>query len=312
MHMKDASNNIAILLCTMHGHNFLSEQLNSIERQTHTSWTVWASDDSEDQETFEILKSYQSNFGSERLTICRGPARGFVANFLSLVCNDSINADYFAYADQDDIWNSDKLQRAAQWLQTVPEHVPALYCARTCRVNVDNEDIDLSPLITRPPCFANALVQSIASGNTMMFNRAARNLLQIAGPAVLVASHDWWTYMLVSGAGGQVFYDPLPAVRYRQHDNNLIGSKLNWHKRLEHARLLLQGRFRNWSELNIAALQTMRAYLTPENQVRLDEFAKMHTGGFFARLVASRRSGIFRQTSIGNLGLLAAVILKKI
>ena len=39
-------------------------------------------------------------------------------------------------------------------------------------------------------------------------------------------AHDWWIYLLVSGAGGTVIYDPEPTVRYRQHGGNLIGGNL--------------------------------------------------------------------------------------
>ena len=296
----------------MQGHNFLREQLDSIERQTHTSWSIWASDDSADHKTQAILTDYQKRFGPVQLSVCRGPARGFVANFLSLVCNDSIQADYFAFADQDDVWEADKLERAVQWLQTVPAQVPALYCGRTRKVDENNQDLGFSPLFTRPPGFANALVQSIASGNTMVFNQAARRLLQVAGAGLPVAAHDWWAYLLVTGAGGQVFYDPVPAVRYRQHADNLIGTKGHWRKRLAHGWLLLRGNFRNWNEINITALQTMRSHLTVQNQGRLDEFVKARNSGLLVRLTGCRRAGVYRQSWFGNLGLMAAVVLKRL
>jgi hypothetical protein len=49
-----------------------------------------------------------------------------------------------------------------------------------------------------------------------------------------------------------------------------------------------------------------------ENQTRLDDFAKARQGGLLARLAAFGRSGVYRQTWFGNLGLVAAVILKKL
>jgi hypothetical protein len=107
-----------------------------------------------------------------------GPAEGSTANFLSLTCRADIDADYFAYADQDDVWESDKLERAVNWLKTIPEGVPALYGSRTLLVDARNQHIGYSPLFEREPNFRNALVQSIAGGNTMVFNRAARDLLR--------------------------------------------------------------------------------------------------------------------------------------
>lgn len=208
---------VAILLCTYHGQHYLAEQLDSFAAQSHTNWEVWASDDGSADDTHEILESYRQKWSDDRLSIHSGPAEGFAANFIALTCKDSIEADYYAYSDQDDIWEPDKLARAVEWLKTVPEHIPALYCSRTRLVDASNSEIGDSPLFTKPPSFANALMQNIGGGNTMVFNNAARNLLREAGKTRPVITHDWWAYMVVTGCGGRIFYDEEPTLRYRQH-----------------------------------------------------------------------------------------------
>jgi hypothetical protein len=52
-----------------------------------------------------------------------------------------------------------------------------VYCSRTILVDVNGNQIGCSPLFTKKPSFANALVQSIAGGNTMVFNKKARDLI---------------------------------------------------------------------------------------------------------------------------------------
>jgi len=307
-----ANDGIAILLCTMQGQRYLREQLDSIINQTHATWSIWVSDDGSDDDTHTILAEYQARLGESRLSIHSGPAEGFVANFLSLTCKAGITADYYAYADQDDIWEPEKLARALQWLQTVPEHLPALYCGRTRSVDANNQDIGFSPLFTKLPSFSNAMVQSIGGGNTMMFNNSARRFLRMAGADIKVVSHDWWAYMVVSGCGGWVFYDAVPTVRYRQHDNNLVGTSSGWAAGMVRLRMLFHGRFKSWNDINLAALQSIRAHLTPENKRLLDEFSKARNSGFVARLAGMKRSGVHRQTLLGNVGLLAAGILNKI
>jgi glycosyltransferase involved in cell wall biosynthesis len=303
---------VAILLCTYQGQSFLAQQLDSIEAQSHAQWQVWVSDDGSKDDTHNILLAYQRRWPKGRMTIHTGPAKGFAANFLSLTCRASIGADYYAFADQDDVWESDKLSRAVQWLQTVPQHVPALYCGRTRLVDVNNKDIGLSPLFSKPPSFANALMQNIGGGNTMVFNHAARRLLCEAGDAVGVVSHDWWVYMLVSGCGGHVFYDPKPTLRYRQHGTNLVGQNNSWLARIKRVGLLWQGRFRRWNDANIAALQAMQHRLTPANQQLLSQFAHARQQPVLQRLWHIKHTGIHRQTPLGNLGLVAAAILGKI
>lgn len=302
----------AILLCTMQGQRHLREQIDSIASQTHSNWSIWVSDDGSTDGTHDILAEYAQKLSASKLVVKSGPALGYAKNFLSLVCNTEIAASYYAYSDQDDIWEPYKLTLALEWLQTVPVHMPALYCGRTCNVNEDNQFVSFSPLFAKRPGFANALVQSIAGGNTMVFNRAARDLLRVAGPDVQVASHDWWTYLVVSGCGGQVFYDTQPTVRYRQHGGNLIGTNNSWADRMARMSMIFKGRFSDWSDMNTAALQHLRSHLMPDNLRLLDDFNKARTCDLLDRLVGLKRCGLYRQTHMGNLGLVAAALLNKI
>lgn len=303
---------VAVLLCTMQGQHFLAEQLNSIATQGHPNWAIWASDDGSDDYTHAILEYYQSHWGEDRISIHAGPAEGSTANFLSLTCKADIEADYFAYADQDDVWESDKLERAVEWLQSQPADVPALYGSRTLLVDSRNQHIGYSPMFERSPSFRNALVQSIAGGNTMVFNRAARDLLREAGENVTAVTHDWWAYMLITSCGGKVHYDAYPTVRYRQHSNNQFGSNKSLRAHLHRAKLLLQGRFRGWVDANLDALQRIRPLMTPENQRVLDEFTSARRRWIGARLFRLKRSGIYRQTFIGNLGLTLAALINRL
>lgn len=307
-----ATSRVAILLCTYHGQHYLAEQLDSFAAQLHEDWEVWASDDGSEDDTRSILESYKSRWDAGRLSMHIGPAEGFAANFLSLTCNASISADFFAYSDQDDVWEPDKLARAVQWLETVPADIPALYCSRTRLVDANNNEIGVSPLFSKAPSFANALMQNIGGGNTMVFNNAARKLFCEAGENKSVITHDWWAYMVVTGCGGRVFYDSKPTLRYRQHGGNLVGTNANWAARLTRIRMLFQGRFKHWNDSNISVLLTLESRLTTESREILQRFAKARTMSLIPRLIHLKRSGIYRQTLLGNIGLVAAAIFGKI
>ncbi|WP_081818674.1 glycosyltransferase family 2 protein [Pseudomonas sp. PH1b] len=303
---------VAILLCTYHGQHYLAEQLNSFEAQSHSNWEVWASDDGSEDDTYAILENYQKKWPKGSLFVCSGPSEGFAANFLSLTCKDNIEADFYAYSDQDDIWERDKLTRAVQWLQTVPADVPALYCSRTRLVDEKNNEIGVSPLFLKKPSFANALMQNIGGGNTMVFNNAARDLLRETGENSPIITHDWWAYIVVTGCAGQVFYDHEPTLRYRQHNGNLIGTNSNWAARLKRIRMLFEGSFKKWNDSNIAALHTLEHRLTPENKKIFQEFSAARKMNLIPRLIQLKRTGVYRQTLLGNIGLVAAAIFGKI
>ena len=310
-HASTGTAQIAILMCTKNGAAFLAEQLKSIAAQTHANWILFVSDDGSTDGTRNILRRFADRH--EQKTVVRnGPGKGVCANFLSLATDPTIDADYFAFSDQDDIWYKNKLQRALTWLATVPDDVPALYCGRTELISMDGRSYGFSPLFTRPIAFRNALIQSLGGGNTMVFNKAAKRLLEVVGRLDVVL-HDWWMYQLVSAVGGAIRYDPQPALKYRQHLDNLIGSNLGWRARFVRIRMMLSGRFRDWNRMNVAALQRVPAHLIkPQNSVVLQLFAKARTASLLKRLYYLKQSGVYRQTLLGNIGLLAATLLKRI
>ena len=188
--------------------------------QTRTNWVLLVSDDGSIDETREILRHFAETY--RQSTIIRNGSRKRVrANFLSLAIDPTIDVEYFVFNDQDDISYEDKLRRALTWLATVPADVPDLYCGRTELMSIDRRSYGFSPLFARPPAFRNALVQSLGGGDTMVFNRATKKVLELAGTFDVVL-HDWWLYQVVSAADGRVHYDPQPMLKYRQHPDNLI------------------------------------------------------------------------------------------
>lgn len=308
----NSSGRVAVLMCTCNGQDFLEEQLHSIERQSYSNWHVAISDDGSRDATLNIANRYRFLWGDEKVSLWQGPCQGFARNFLSFICNPELSADFYAWCDQDDIWDQEKLQAAVAWLGSIDQRIPALYLGRTELISKGGKPLGYSPLFRRPASFANALVQNIGGGNTMVLNRAARALLQEAGENLLIVSHDWWAYLLVTGVGGRVFYDPRPYVRYRQHGGNLVGSNSGWAARIVRLGMLFKGRFRSWNQTNVAGLETIRHRLTEENRLALDRFKALRAQGLAGRLLNLKRSGVYRQTLLGNLGLIMAAVIKEI
>jgi hypothetical protein len=77
--------------------------------------------------------------------------------------------------------------------------------------------------------------------------------------------------------------------------------------------MMLSGRFRDWNDTNVAALSRLPAHLLqPNNRTILEQFAKARSGSLLSRLYNLKRSGVYRQTLLGNLGLLMAAILRRL
>jgi glycosyltransferase involved in cell wall biosynthesis len=303
---------IAILLGSYNGGFYIQEQLDSFVKQSHKDWVLWASDDGSTDNTVDVVKNFALKIGAQRVHQVNGPKKGFAKNFLALVCNSDLNADAYAYADQDDIWIADKLERAVHFFKSVPATTPALYCSRTQYVDQLNGNIGLSLPYSKPAVFANALIQNIASGNTMVFNEAARSLIVKAGDGVNIDLHDWWTYILVTGAGGKVFFDQEPSVRYRQHPNNLWGMNTGFKAQIMRIKKLFGGRFADWNERHIAALKSVQDILTPENKNIYEQFATARKQRLIPRILGLKKSGVYRQTTLNNLGFYLAALVGKV
>jgi glycosyltransferase involved in cell wall biosynthesis len=303
---------VTILLCTMNGEHFLAEQLASLDRQTFTHWRLIASDDGSSDRTKCILQAFKDSHELGKIEIIDGPRRGAAANFLFLACQDNLASDYYAFCDQDDIWEADHLSRAIGILEQTRVSGPAVYGSRTRLIDETGREIGFSPRFSKLPTFPSALVQSIAGGNTMVFNERARELLAFCGADVVVPSHDWWLYLATSACGGEVYYDSCPSVRYRQHGRNVIGSNMGLAARLRRLHMLGQGRFRHWSDLHVAALERLCPRMTAENRQIFELFCKARQRPLLSRAAMFARAGVYRQTLFGNLGLAVAVAFRRI
>lgn len=307
-----ARSKVAILMAVNEDIRFLPEQLSSIRDQDHEDFEVWVSRDCTEEPMSRVLADQALRFGKDRFFVLAGPNKGCAQNFLSMIFNTDIQADYFAYSDQDDVWEPDKLSRAISELEIVPPTIPALYGSRTSLIDRGGHNLGFFPFHGREPSFSNALVQNIASGHTMVMNRAAREVLLSSGIRSGVY-HDWWTYLIITGVGGRVFYDLHPTVRYRQHDRNLTGAPPGYGRgSILRIRRIIEGHVRRANVMNLAALRKVESLLTPENRRILDTYCDALDLRSFARLWKLRTSGVYRQTRIGNAGLLAAALLKKL
>ena len=304
---------VSILMATYNGADFIREQLDSILRQSHRNWVLHVSDDGSTDATLDIVREYAGRLPDGQVLLYEGPRDGFAQNFLSLLRRPEVKADFYAFCDQDDIWLEDRLTRAlSQMAPVLVADVGVLYCSRTCLVDEVGNAIGFSPLFLNRPDFRNALVQSVAGANTMVFSNAVRDLLARVPQGADVISHDWLAYILTSGSGGAVIYDQEPSIYYRQHGDNLMGANATLRGRLERLFKMLRGEFRAWNSSNLRILADFVDDLTTQNRRVLELFSRARDAGFFSRVIFLRRSGVRRQTRLDNVALLIATILGRI
>ena len=234
---------IEILLATYNGERFLPEQIESITSQSFKDYNILASDDNSSDCTFEILRSYESVLG-EKIKVVQSNTHSAKENFYNLL--DMADAEYIALCDQDDFWESDKLEKSLKAIQRLEKRygkeTPILVHSDLEIVdeNLNSQNKKMSEItgineaikyakkeskylytISTEKSFSRYLVENNITGNTVIINKA---LLDIYKRPEVSFMHDWWLGLIAFTFGKVGFLNEC-LVKYRQHENNELGAK---------------------------------------------------------------------------------------
>ena len=294
------------------GSKYLEEQLQTIDQQEGVEVELVVVDDCSDVNELRFLKRQIKLLKIKTRLIENSFNQGVAITFLGSLQKLLGNFDYYAFADQDDVWSENKLSIAIEKIGKARTDEPTLYCSRT---RIIWSDGTLGPLSQKrkSPSFRNALAQSLAGGNTMVFcPKAARLIAKSFRKHLQYSGHDWWCYILITGAGGKIVYDPEPHIFYRQHANNLIGENNSLLSKFKRLRLLFKGTFKVWNDQNINAIRCSKPLFTPENLEIVEAFDDARGKGVFCRLRAFVKLRLFRHSLLSNCGLLVGWLFGRV
>jgi hypothetical protein len=302
-----------VLLAVWNGARFLPAQLASLmaQRDIPPPLLLWRDDGSTDGSP-SIVEAWAKDSPIEARRVTEPSVRlGATGSFIALLAAAPEDAAYYAFCDQDDVWLPDKCARATAALRAIPASRPAIYCARQRVVDQDLRPLGLSPLPARPPGFANALVQNIVTGCSAALNPAARRLILAAPPPPAGQIHDWWAYLLVTAAGGEVMVDREPALLYRQHGANSIGAETGLARRVLRAIRRGPDAFVAMLGANLDALAAAAPILSAETIASVVRLQSMRECGPLGRLRLARQAGLYYQTRLQQAAMAAWFLLGK-
>ena len=301
---------IAVILCIKDGELFLSDQLNSIRLQKGVEIDLYVKNNLSVDNSSIILQRFIDENSHINVKVFKGDANHYANSFIDLALKVGINYNYYAFCDQDDIWLKNHLFTGIDLIRNYQD-VPCLSCSRTFLINEKGENIGKSIFFKKSPSFRNALVQSIAGANTMVFNKKAFQLLSNLNTKKHIVSHDWIIYLLVSIFDGVIIYSQNPTVQYRQHSKNKIGSNKGFLNKLIRIKMTLKGEFNNYCKSNIEQLRDLKN-ISKEKKLVLRYFEKyIHGKSFLIRFLNLFKSGIYRQSFFGNIGLIINLMVKR-
>lgn len=220
---------IAILLATYNGGAFVGDQIAAILSQAAVDVHIYVRDDGSSDDTMTVLAELQKA-SSDRITILRdglGPTGSAAANFFGLLDGADFTAfDYVAFADQDDIWLPEKLQRAVTCLSG---QGGGGYSSNLLAWNVEDDTYWMMQKSGTAKKF-DYLFQGASAGCTYVLDVASALLVRqrmapLEGQYCGGISHDWVIYAICRSAGVPWFRDTQSFIHYRQHSNNVYGAR---------------------------------------------------------------------------------------
>lgn len=259
---------ISVLMSTYNGGRYLRQQIDSILQQEGVEVHLLVRDDGSTDNTLDILKSYAQK---GQLKLYQGENLKSARSFLRLL-KDSEKCDYYAFADQDDYWEVEKLRVAVERLQDYKEDTYALYLAQP-----QAADPNLNPLPTtqfKPlNTFGESLVYRFAMGCTMVLNNKLREVI-ISYEQQYPCMHDVWIYTIAHAIGSKVIWDNQPHTLNRQHGNNVVGLGegicKKWSARLKRLCNKEEERYHQNSEIR----EAFRHLMPLENKDTIDTFVQ--------------------------------------
>lgn len=216
---------VAVLLAAYNGMHWIEEQLTSILGQSGVEVCVYISIDPSTDGTETWCATYASRDPRVVLLPFAGSFGGASRNFFRLIRDvDFDGFDFAAFADQDDIWHADKLQRATSELE---RHQADAYSSNVTAFWPDGKARLLDK--AQPQVAWDYLFEAAGPGCTYVMSKRLlaplkASMLSNWEPLQDVSLHDWFCYAFARSHGYRWYIDPVPSMEYRQHERNQVGA----------------------------------------------------------------------------------------
>lgn len=223
-------NEVAILMATYNGEEYLEEQIESILSQTYKNWVLYIRDDNSTDNTQKIIDKYVKLYPEKIFQIKDDLiVGGACKNFMCILENVHKNYRHkmYMFCDQDDVWLKDKIEITVnRYLKQEDKEKPIL-------IHTDLYVVDEKLKLISTSCvkylklredyknFNSILIQNNARGCTVLINDKLADLVKYN--IKTIEMHDWY-FALITSAFGKIIFINEQTIKYRQHSNNVVGA----------------------------------------------------------------------------------------
>lgn len=212
---------ILVLLSAYNGERFIRPQIESILNQkTGNDIFLKIRDDGSNDCTCKIIENLQKEYPGQ-IELIKGTNIGCNASFFYLL-KTAEEYDYYAISDQDDIWISDKLETAVNWLEAIKDDIPLLYSSTSYLVKNNLIPYGTTRKKERSFTIYNTIIQNICPGHGQVMNKKLLNLLRNNIDISKIYVYDTWITNMAM-LYGKIIFNNRPYTLYRLHGDNQLG-----------------------------------------------------------------------------------------
>lgn len=213
---------ISVALCTYNGEKFIKEQLESIIQQTRSPDEIIICDDVSTDNTVRVIHDVLTGWNGKKKIIINEKNMGFKKNFENAIRYCS--GDIIFLSDQDDVWNSRKIEIIENAFAVHPNAIMVFHDAEIVDAQLHTKYSSFWKLLDFDDIkFKNddsiLKFRNVVQGSACAFRR---ELFDVATPFPMVAIHDEWL-ALIARTMGEIIAVPEILLKYRQSDSNAIG-----------------------------------------------------------------------------------------
>lgn len=215
---------ISVAMTTYNGEKYVKQQIESILSQSVAIDELIICDDISTDRTAEIINS----IGDERIRfIVNEKNLGFIENFHKAICHT--NGDYIFLADQDDIWEADKVERI---LENMNATKAKAMCTNYKLIDEngnslgDKKNYNIPSFVLKASSHIQKITlpmlayDNLVQGCTYCFTKDVKEIfLAVNNKSV---AHDYQIMLISANLGGAYFLNE-ELVQYRLHSSNTIG-----------------------------------------------------------------------------------------
>lgn len=321
--MGELVNCIDVVLAACDGQAYIQQQIESIQHcRGYDSLVarILVLDDGSGDATQNIVNRLAAVDPKISFIVGGMPRLGSTANFYRGL--ELSTAPYVMLCDQDDVWLPEKIISSLNAVRCRERdrggNVPVLVYSDLKVVDAKLTVMAESFLAYQgieanwADRFKHILIQNVAAGCTMLFNRALIDKSCPFPENVIV--HDWWM-LLVAQAFGEVVHISDPMVLYRQHGANQVGAqKQSYPLSAQFFSLFKRARL-NLYHLSLQAESFFQCYGDEEiPQLEGDDWIALHTlialpqMSIVPRMLTVASGKIRKNNLYRNLGMLCVLL----